>query len=119
MEIKVGSDILKLQKFQNSFQRYPQKFKRDIFCESELKNQEVSHLAGIFSAKEAVIKALDLKAGSWKFIEIENSKSGKPFIKFNSPLTQKDIESCDLSISHHGDYVIAMAAFLINNEDSS
>jgi len=113
MEIKVGSDILQLKKFKRSFQKCPQKFERDIFFEPELKNQEMSHLAGIFSAKEAVIKALDLKAGSWKFIEIENAKSGKPFIKFNSSLTQKNIESCDLSISHHGDYVIAVAVFIL------
>lgn len=113
MEIKVGSDILQLKKFKRSFQRYPQKFKRDIFCESELKNPEISHLAGIFSAKEAVIKALDLKAGTWKQIEIGNLKSGKPFLKLHPELKQKNIKTCDLSISHHGDYIIAVAVFIL------
>ncbi len=113
MEVKIGSDILQLKKFQNSFQRYPQKFNRDIFCESELRNSEISHLAGIFSAKEAVMKALDLKAGSWKEIEIGNLKSGKPFINLHSKLNPQKIESCDLSISHHGDYVVAVAVFIL------
>ena len=113
MEVKIGSDILQLKKFQNSFQRYPQKFKRDIFCESELRNSEISHLAGIFSAKEAVIKALDLKAGIWKSIEVGNLKSGKPFIRLNKEIFSENIESSDISISHHGDYVMAVAIFLI------
>ncbi|MCH8741932.1 holo-ACP synthase [Patescibacteria group bacterium] len=113
MEIKVGSDILQLKKFKRSFQKYPQKFKRDIFCESELKNPEISHLAGIFSAKEAVIKALDFPAGKWKQIEIGNLKSGKPFLKLQPKLNQKSIKSCDLSISHHGDYIIAVAVFIL------
>ena len=113
MEVKVGSDILQLKKFQKSFQRYPQKFKRDIFCESELKNQETSHLAGIFSAKEAVIKALDLKTGSWKFITISNSETGKPLLRLSAEISKKNIESCDISISHHGEYVMAVAVFLM------
>lgn len=113
MEIKIGSDILKIKKFQKSFQRYPHKFKKDIFFESELKNQDTQHLAGKFSAKEAVIKALDLKPGGWKSIEVLNLKSGKPFMKFHSKLNLKNIESCDLSISHHGDYVVSVAVFII------
>ena len=113
MEIKIGSDILQLKKFKRSFQRYPQKFKRDIFSELELKIPEISHLAGIFSAKEAVIKALDFPAGNWKQIEIRNLKSGKPFLKLHSPLKPKNIQSCDLSISHHGDYIIAVAIFIL------
>lgn len=113
MEIKVGSDILQFKKFKNSFKKYPQKFKRDIFCKSELKNQELSHLAGFFAAKEAVIKALDFPAGSWKQIEIGNLKSGKPFIELHSASKPNNIQSCDLSISHHGDYIIAVAVFLL------
>lgn len=113
MKVRVGSDILFLPKFQKSFQSYPEKFKRDIFFESELKIQDIPHLAGIFSTKEAVIKALDLKAGSWKFIEISNSKTGKPLLKLSKEISQKNIESCDISISHHGDYVMAVAVFLI------
>ena len=113
MEVKIGSDILQLKKFQKSFQRYPEKFKRDIFFESELQNQDIQHLAGIFSVKEAVIKALDLKAKSWKFIEISNSETGKPILKLSKKISQKNIESCDISISHHGDYVMAVAVFLV------
>lgn len=113
MEVKLGTDIVYLPRFRQSFTKYSQKFKRDIFSESELKNQDIEHLAGIFSAKESVVKALDLKAGSWKLIEILNLKSGKPFVRLNPKLGLKNIESCDISISHHGDYVISVAVFIV------
>lgn len=113
MKIKVGSDILQLEKFQTTFKKCPEKFKRDIFCESELQNPEISHLAGLFAAKEAVIKALDLKPGSWKLIEIKNIKSGKPVLNLNGVVDKRNIKSHDLSISHHGDYVIAVVAILL------
>ena len=113
MDIKIGSDILQLKKFQKAFKRCPEKFERDIFSELELQNSEISHLAGLFAAKEAVIKALDLKPGSWKLIEIRNIKSGKPALIFHKPLSKENIKSHDLSISHHGDYVIAVVAILL------
>lgn len=113
MKIKIGSDILQLKKFRTAFKKYPEKFERDIFLESELQNSEISHLAGLFSAKEAVIKALDLKAGSWKLIEIKHIKSGKPVLNLNTTINKKNIKSYDLSISHHGDYVIAVVAILL------
>ena len=113
MDIKIGSDILQLKKFQRAFKRCPEKFERDIFSELELQNSEISHLAGLFAAKEAVIKALDLKPGSWKLIEIRNIKSGKPVLNFNDSLSKRDIKSCDLTISHHGDYVMAVVAILL------
>jgi phosphopantetheine--protein transferase-like protein len=113
MDIKIGSDILQLKKFRAAFKKYPQKFERDIFCESELENSEITHLAGFFAAKEAVIKALDLGAGQWKSVEIQNKKSGKPILKFNGIPQTENIKSYDLSISHHGDYVIAMVAILL------
>jgi len=113
MKIRVGSDILQLKKFRAAFTKHPQKFEKDIFCGSELENSEITHLAGFFAAKEAVIKALDLGAGRWKAVEIQNKKSGKPVLKLNNIPQAKDIKSYDLSISHHGDYVIAVVAFIL------
>ncbi len=52
MEIKIGSDIMQLKKFQKAFKRCSEKFERDIFCESELQNPNLIHSAGLFAAKE-------------------------------------------------------------------
>lgn len=113
MQIKIGSDILQIKKFRTTFKKCPEKFERDIFSERELQNPGISHLAGLFAAKEAVIKALDLKPGSWKLIEIKNIKSGKPVLNFDKAINKENIKSYDLSISHHGDYVIAVVAILL------
>lgn len=113
IKIKIGSDILQLKKFRATFKKCPEKFERDIFFAGELRNSEISHLAGLFAAKEAVIKALDLKPGSWQLIEIKNIKSGKPVLNLKRLVDRGDIKSHDLSISHHGDYVIAVAAILL------
>lgn len=113
MVVKTGTDIVHIEKFRQSFRKYPNKFKKDIFFNSELQNSEIQHLAGLFAAKEAVIKALDLGPGSWKKIEIMSEKSGKPFVKLLGEAGERKIESCDLSWSHHGDYVVAVAVFLL------
>lgn len=122
MEIKVGADILSIPEFKKSFQRYPGKFRRDIFCASELKDKRIEHLAGIFAAKEAVMKALDMRAGNWRLIEVKHFSSGKPFVTLSPELERKKavsfplkkILSSDISISHHGDYAIAVSVFLLS-----
>jgi phosphopantetheine--protein transferase-like protein len=124
MEVKVGTDILHLQKFKKTFLRYPHKWKRDIFSKSELTDARTEHLAGIFAAKEAIMKALDIKPGHWKLIEVKRRSSGKPFVALSPKIAKKDITrtnygsivSADVSISHHGDYVLAVAVFLIQDE---
>ena len=111
MQIKAGIDIVHIPRIAELMQNKAAVNK--TFHKSELKTNSPEHLAGIFAAKEAVMKALDLKAGSWKKIEISHLPSGKPFVKLYSSLNQKKIESCDISISHHGDYVLSVAVFLI------
>lgn len=112
MEIKIGSDIIHLGKFKRAFAGHRSKFKEDVFFPTELEDTEISHLAGIFAAKEATIKALDLKPGQWKKIEIKHTNSGKPLVSLKPPLDQKSIKSHDVTISHHGDYALAVVVMV-------
>lgn len=83
-----------------------------IFSRAELLTKPSKEsLAGIFAAKEAIIKSLDLKVGSWQEVEIAKNKKGRPEIKFSG--SDLKILSQDLSISHHGRYVMAVAVFLV------
>lgn len=109
MKVRVGSDLVYMPRFSNSLGRTRDK----VFSPSELKSTESEHLAGIFAAKEAIIKALELKLGSWLSIEIGNKKSGKPVVKLAKNLGKGKIVSCDLSISHNGDYAIAVFVALV------
>ena len=60
MQVRVGADLVYMPRFRNVLGKVQDK----LFSPSEMKNSEVEHLAGLFAAKEAVIKALNLKAGS-------------------------------------------------------
>ena len=107
MEIKVGTDIVHIPEFKARFGKNRWKFERDVFFEDELADDSPEHLAGIFAAKEAVMKALDLAPGSWKSVEVVKLESGKPELIFHDNIKDK-IKNCDVSISHAGDYAIAV-----------
>lgn len=109
-QIRVGCDIVQISRFQKILARTPTVAER-IFLPSERKNKSIEKLAGIFAAKEAVIKALGLKAGNWQKMEIKKAKSDRPQIKFLK--SQKNLANYDLSISHDGDYAFAMVIFVI------
>jgi phosphopantetheine--protein transferase-like protein len=102
--IKCGIDLVFIPDFKKRVARGGAGFLKRIFLESELKNTEVTHLAGVFAAKEVVMKALGIKAGDWHKIEVSYDKNGKP----KARILGKKVKNCDLSISHAGDYAVAV-----------
>ena len=102
--MKCGVDLVFIPDFKKRAQRGKKGFLKKIFLEGELKNTEVSHLAGVFAAKEAVLKASGLPVGRWHEIEIDYQESGKPKVRVSG----KEIKNGDLSISHVGDYAVAV-----------
>ena len=107
--IKVGIDLVQISRFEKKFQENKKYFEEKVFLPEELSDTRFSHLAGIFAAKEAVIKALEIGIGRWKEIAVSHKDSGKPFLS-KLPEEFKNLKS-DLSISHDGDYAIALAVF--------
>ena len=108
MRIRTGCDLVHIENFERTTASVAAK----AFTPHELSdNPSTQTLAGLFAAKDAVIKALDLPAGSWQGIEILKGENGKPEVK----LAEHDpkIASSDISISHDGDYVMAIATFLL------
>ena len=103
----IGIDIVNISKFiDKSNSEY---FIKGIFTENELsyaysKADINKTLAGIFAAKEATIKAFNLNLAYIlrKKIEILHINS-KPMLRMN-----QSIINSDLSISHDGDYAIAV-----------
>jgi len=117
MHIKVGCDIINIKRFERSIKKSGQKVLNRIFSTHELSNfHSIESLAGIFAAKEAVIKALGellkLKAGDWHNIEITKNEKGKPEVKILK--NNEKILSGDISISHDGEYAIAVVVFILN-----
>lgn len=104
--IKVGCDIAQIKRFKKPSKELLNK----LFHKSELKNTKPETLAGIFAAKESCKKVFnDLK---WHDIEVVKNRNGKSSLILNK---YKEIKNYDLSISHDGDY--AMAVFIVSNEN--
>lgn len=112
MRIRTGCDLVYVKKFEDS--AGIEGFLAKVFTEHEL-SQDASPqtLAGFFAAKEAVIKALELPAGSWHSIEVTNNANGRPKVRLSGAV--EDIASQDISISHDGEYVMATTVFILES----
>lgn len=108
---KVGVDIVQISRFGRKFKENKKYFEEKVFLREELADSRTEHLAGIFAAKEAVIKALSLGVGHWKEIAVSHKENGKPFI-LKVPEKFANLKS-DLSISHDGDYAVAIVVFYV------
>lgn len=111
--MRVGIDIVQISRFEKAFNTSRGYFEDKIFSPEELLDVRPTRLAGIFAAKEAVMKALSVKAGHWKEIVVSRHEDGRPRI---SKLPQElERWQSDLSISHDGDYAIAFVLFYKGN----
>ena len=85
MEILQGIDLLKVERIKKIYLHYKDKFLKKIFTDLEIKqikkNQKIYYkIAGKFSAKEAVVKAMGTGFADGikiKDIEILNLNNGK------------------------------------------
>ena len=105
MNIACGVDLVYLPRFKKSLKRGGENFLRRIYHEQELIKNDTAHLAGIFAAKEAVIKALKLPIDSWHDIKVIKNSKGAPSIELTTYNLQ--LTTYSLSISHDANYVIA------------
>ena len=106
----IGIDIESISRFKNLFVK-KNKLLQKMFNPSEwnyalTKANPPQTLTGIWCAKEAVVKAVyPLEQIFIKDITINYKTSGQPF----STITNLDIKSIHISISHSRDYATAVA----------
>jgi holo-[acyl-carrier protein] synthase len=98
----IGVDLVFIPEFQNQLEVGGDTFIERSFRLSEMKNHKAEHLAGLWAAKEAVIKAAETAPEKYTDIVITHDKSGKPHAYVGS-------QEFAISIAHHGDYAIAVA----------
>lgn len=113
MKVRVGTDLVDIGRFRRKIQSSPAILAK-IFSQKELNSSDPAHLAGIFATKEATIKALDLPVDSWRKFSVTYRKTGKPSLQL-PPSLKKRIKSCDLSISHQGNYAWATFVAVLND----
>lgn len=107
--MRIGIDLVQISRFGKKFEENRKYFEEKVFLVGELSDVGPKHLAGIFAAKEAVIKALGIGAGNWKEISVSYEETGKPFLS-KVPEEFMELKSY-LSVSHDGDYAVAVVVF--------
>jgi ADP-dependent NAD(P)H-hydrate dehydratase len=107
MKAHIGIDIVHIPRFQHEMEQNKEHFSRNVFCEEELKlHQSIESLAGVFAAKEACVKAFPSFKNSLKSLKIVKMENGRPYLD-NAELTGHNC-AVDISISHDGEYAIAI-----------
>ena len=119
MIVGIGNDIIEIERIEKAISK--EGFKNKIYTQRELKNIEkrgnrTETYAGIFSAKEAISKAIGtgVREFSLTDLEILNDDLGKPHVVVSEKLdkilkTKKEDYQIEISISHSRKYATAMA----------
>ena len=113
MHTKLGVDIVHIPRFEKLMKN--RTFINRVFQKSEIsKTYDVEHFAGVFAAKEAFFKAVNKINPRWHDIEVQNKKDGRPELLISSNI-RKLINEIDVSISHDGEYAIAVVICQMKN----
>ena len=126
--MKIGIDILDVVRMEKFVQN--EHFLEKYFTEYEIAyvsrtRRTTQSLAGIYSAKEAFLKALGIGIGGGidlNEIEVRHEKTGKPYInlttsKANIMLKTMGIDAIEMNISHT-DEVCTAVCILKTTEDN-
>lgn len=126
--MKVGIDILdvvRMEKFvqnEHFLEKYFTPYEIDYVAHN---NRQTLSLAGIFSAKEAFLKALGIGIGGGidlNDIEIRHEESGKPYLQVLSSTSQimlktMNVSDIQISISHSDEMATAICIVETNKEE--
>ncbi|WP_336005646.1 holo-ACP synthase [Fusobacterium polymorphum] len=119
MIVGIGNDIIEIERIEKAISK--EGFKNKIYTQRELENIEkrgnrTETYAGIFSAKEAISKAIGtgVREFSLTDLEILNNGLGKPYVVVSEKLdkilkNKKEDYQIEISISHSKKYATAMA----------
>lgn len=119
MIVGIGNDIIEIERIEKAISK--EGFKDKIYTQRELENikkrgNRAETYAGVFSAKEAISKAIGtgVREFSLTDLEILNDDLGKPYVVVSEKLDKiikikKEDYQIEISISHSKKYAIAMA----------
>ncbi|WP_338958995.1 holo-ACP synthase [Fusobacterium vincentii] len=122
MIVGIGNDIIEIERIEKAISK--ESFKNKVYTQRELENIEkrgdrVETYAGIFSAKEAISKAIGtgVREFSLTDLEILNDDLGKPYVVVSERLdkiikSKKEDYQIEISISHSKKYAIAMVIIM-------
>ena len=118
----VGTDIIEIQRVVKACEK--ESFLRKNFSEKEIEyfrtvDFRKETLAGAFSAKESLAKALGTGFSGFSAIDVEvlHNEKGAPYIVLSNRVTSKfqDNLKINISISHCKDYAISYAVLEVED----
>jgi len=116
----VGVDLVRVSRVAESIEHFGDRFLHRVFTPGEIAYAEqapalaAERLAARFAAKEAAIKALGLAEHgvNLRDIEVQRAPSGQCHMALhgsaNTAATDAGIQELSVSLSHEGDYAIAV-----------
>jgi holo-[acyl-carrier protein] synthase len=114
---ELGVDIIKIDRIRRTIERFGDRFFRRVLTAGEqryVRGRPVT-MAGRWAAKEAVSKVLGLgvRGIGWTEIEIERLPTGAPSVRLHRRAARRaeqlGMGRIAVSISHEGDYAVAIA----------
>ena len=120
----IGTDIVRIERMQQSLDRHGDKFAERILSSEELKDyqkteQSARFLAKRFAAKEATAKAMGtgFRDGlSLKHIFVGHDKLGKPVLKYSDKasefINKNSINESHISIADEQEYAVAFVTLM-------
>jgi holo-[acyl-carrier protein] synthase len=126
--MRLGVDLLSISRFSRIAQH--RRYRTLVFTPAELDEAEqvsgprrAERLAGRFCAKEATAKVLGRGLGQglgWRDIEITSDRWGAPEVALRGGARlladAAGIGRIEMSLSHHGDFVVCVAAAVVGVE---
>ena len=122
MIVGIGNDIIEIERIEKAISK--EGFKNKVYTQKELENikkrgDRAETYAGIFSAKEAISKAIGtgVREFSLTDLEILNDDLGKPYVVVSKKLDKiikrkKEDYQIEISISHSKKYATAVAVIV-------
>ena len=112
----IGIDLLEIERLERALERRPRLAER-IFTDGErayaaTRAQPVMHLAARFCAKEAVAKALELRAWSWRDVEVIGGGDEPPSVRLRGAAAARAAElgkDVSVSLTHQPGMAAAVA----------
>jgi holo-[acyl-carrier protein] synthase len=114
---EIGIDLIDIDRIAIVLGRHPERFVRRVLTDPERRycRGKISRIAGRWAAKEAVSKVLGLgvRGVGWRDIEIARLPTGQPEVRLSGRArdraAQLGMGRIAVSISHEGDYAVAIA----------
>lgn len=129
--IRVGIDIVRVSRIEESVRRFGRRFLERIYTAAEITYANsapalsAQRLAARFAAKEATLKALQLadKGVAWTDMEVQRAPSGECELRLHGTALHAALDSglmnLTISLSHEGDYATAVVMALRRSDPNS